>query len=239
MEIQLKNVAFAYSRKTVIEDLDFTFHKGKSYALLGRSGVGKSTLLSLLKGFQKPTKGDINYLETTAEKLEVVFQDLWLFPWQTVFQTVEMPLKIKKIAKKRRTQIISDLLETFDLLGFEQIYPDQLSGGQRQRLAMARGLVSDPDFLLLDEPTASLDQETKEAAQHFILKEQKIRGNGLIVVTHDIEEAAFLGEMILILKEGKLRQVANPLFQQENRRDSLAFYEFCLSLRTVLKGEKK
>lgn len=236
MVIEFNKVSFQYGEKKILQELSFSFEAGRSYVLLGRSGIGKSTLLSLLKGFEKPAAGEIIYQGTTPEAVEIVFQDLFLFPWQTVFQGVELPLKIQRLTKEKRREKVNSLLTELGLTEFKEQYPAALSGGQKQRVAMARGLVTNPDYLLLDEPTSSLDQETKEMAQELILREQQKRKNTLITVTHDIEEAAYLGEIILIMAAGQLQVVENPVFQLENRREDLAFYEFCIYLRALLKG---
>ncbi|MBM6615324.1 ABC transporter ATP-binding protein [Desemzia sp. RIT804] len=237
MHIELEKVGFGYNKESIFEQLDFTFDKGRSYVILGESGIGKSTLLALLKGFQQPLTGRVYYHQTTSKKVEMVFQDLRLFPWQTVYQALEMPLKIKKVDKVKRKAMIEALMNELEIHKFKDTYPAKLSGGQKQRVAMARGLITDPDFLLLDEPTSSLDQETKEKTQEYILSEQSNRGNGLVIVTHDIEEAAFLGETIIIMRNQGFQVYQNPVFHLENRRESLAFYEFVLQLRKMLKGE--
>lgn len=239
MAIQFDGVSFSYYKQKIVEEITFNFEKEHTYVLLGESGVGKSTLLSLIKGLQQPDKGKIKFNETSPEKVEIVFQDLRLFPWQTVKQAVEMPLKISKMAKAERNQRVDFLLEELKIQTIRDHYPSQLSGGQKQRTAMARGLVTDPDFLLLDEPTSSLDQKTKEKTQEFILLEQKKRKSGLIVVTHDTEEAAYLGETIIILRDRSFQVFQNPIFHLENRRNALGFYEFSIHLRKILEGAEQ
>lgn len=237
MDIELEKVGFGYNKESIFEQIDFTFEKGRSYVILGESGIGKSTLLALVKGFQQPLTGKVHYHQTTSKKVEMVFQDLRLFPWQTVYQALEMPLKIKKVDKVKRKAMIDPLMDELKTHKFKDTYPSQLSGGQKQRVAMARGLITEPDFLLLDEPTSSLDQETKEKTQEYILSEQAHRGNGLIIVTHDMEEAAFLGETIILMKNQGFQVYENPVFHLENQRESLAFYEFGLQLRKIVTGE--
>ncbi|MBL1229114.1 ABC transporter ATP-binding protein [Enterococcus sp. BWB1-3] len=236
MRINLEEVSFSYEEKNIISGMNVSFEKGKTYVLLGRSGVGKSTLLALLKGFQLPVSGKISYEQTSQRQVEIVFQDLQLFPWQTVYQAVEMPLKIRKEEKDSCQTKICQLLEELELSELSAKFPDELSGGQQQRVAMARGLITEPDFLLLDEPTSSLDQETKERAQEFILSEQRKRQNTVITVTHDIEEAAYLGETILIMGGGSVISYENPIFSFDERRESVEFYKFCILLRNILKG---
>ncbi|WP_321382660.1 ATP-binding cassette domain-containing protein [uncultured Enterococcus sp.] len=237
MGIRLEDLSFSYGTEKIIEHVNFTFENNRTYTLLGRSGVGKSTLLSLLKGFQQPEAGRISYEQTSEELVEVVFQDQQLFPWQTVSQAVEMPLKIRKLPKTIRKEKVANLLQDLGLTDYANKFSTKLSGGQKQRTAMARGLITEPDFLLLDEPTSSLDPQTKELAQELILSEQKRRGNTVITVTHDIEEAVFLGEIILIMTAGGFSIFENPTFQHSERRDSIVFYEFCIKLRSFLKEE--
>lgn len=236
MKIEVNSLTFGYEKKTLFNQLNFSFLQGKTYALVGKSGNGKSTLLNLLKGFEQPQQGSIRYEETTTNKIELIFQELLLFDWQTVEQAIELPLLISNVEKKKRKEKAATLLTEFHLEELANRFPNQLSGGQKQRVAMARGLITNPDFLLLDEPTSSLDQETKEDVQSFILEEQKKRKNTLIVVTHDIEEAAYLGETILLLENQTLSVYENPTFALENRRETLEFYEFCIQLRMAIRG---
>ncbi|KAF1298121.1 nitrate ABC transporter [Enterococcus sp. JM4C] len=236
MPIDIHNLTFSYANEPIFKQLSFSFLKGKTYTILGKSGSGKSTLLNLLKGFEQPQDGTIDYIETTAQKVELLFQEHLLFDWQTVRQAIELPLRLTHVEKKQRKEQVDILLRELQLTELSDRFPNQLSGGQKQRVAMARGLITNPDFLLLDEPTSSLDQETKEEVQAFILSEQKKRHNTLVVVTHDIEEAAFLGEVILLVKNQTVTIYENPLIHLENRRETLEFYEFCIKLRAALKG---
>ncbi|MGM0124538.1 NitT/TauT family transport system ATP-binding protein [Enterococcus sp. AZ194] len=236
MQIDLHNLTFSYEDKLIFNQLSYSFLQGKTYALLGKSGSGKSTLLNLLKGFEQPQNGHIDYQKTTPKNVEIIFQELLLFDWQTVQQAIEMPLILAQINETTRLKKVTTLLNELQLTPVANRFPAELSGGQKQRVAMARGLVTEPDFLLLDEPTSSLDQETKEEVQAFILAEQHKRQNTMLVVTHDIEEAAYLGEVILLLENQSLTVYENPTFQHKNRRESLDFYEFCIQLRTALKG---
>jgi ABC-type nitrate/sulfonate/bicarbonate transport system ATPase subunit len=236
MAINFESVTFSFKERRIFEQLDLILEKGHTYVVLGKSGIGKSTFLSLLKGWQQPQTGKIDYGTSHPDAIEMVFQDLRLFPWQTVYQAVEMPLAIQKVPKNQRKQLIETCLQELDLLHVKDSFPSQLSGGQKQRTAMARGLITGPEFLLLDEPTSSLDQETKERTQNLILSEQQRLQNGLVVVTHDTEETAYLGETILFVQNHQIQQIQNPIFQQENRRDSLDFYAFSLELKQRMKG---
>lgn len=239
MYIQLKDASFAYNTEAIFKQLNLRIEKNHTYVILGKSGIGKSTLLSILKGLRQLSEGTIHYQGTNQDKIEIVFQDLRLFPWQTVKQALEMPLIIEGVASKERRSRITKCVEQFNLTDLATRYPNQLSGGQKQRVAMARGLVTQPDFLLLDEPTSSLDQDTKEHVQDTILQAQRRYRNGLVIVTHDTEEAAYLGETILVVESETLTLIDNPIFHLEKRRDHLAFYEFSLELKQRLrKGER-
>lgn len=234
MAVIFDSVTFSYHSTLIFKDLSLVFEQGRSYALLGKSGIGKSTLLTLIKGNQLPQAGTIRY--TAPSVIELVFQEYRLFPWQTVYQAVEMPLKIQKVNKAQRQKRVMECLSTLSLTSVKNHYPRQLSGGQKQRVAMARGLITAPDFLLLDEPTSSLDQETKEQAQDLIYQAHQHNQNGLIFVTHDAEEAACLGQTILLMTNKGVEVIDSPLDFSKQRRDTPAFDRFALMLKQRLRG---
>lgn len=237
MAVIFDSVSFSYYSNKILDSFSIIFEQGHSYVLLGKSGVGKSTLLSLIKGNQQPQAGTITY--STPAIIELVFQEYRLFPWQTVYQAVEMPLRIQKIAKDVRQHKVMDCLTALSLTALKGHYPNQLSGGQKQRVAMARGLITQPDFLLLDEPTSSLDPETKEQAQALIYQEHQRNQNGLIVVTHDAEEAAYLGKTILLMTDDGVELIDNPIEFTKNRRNTTAFDQFALTLKHKGRGGGK
>ncbi|WP_291292781.1 ATP-binding cassette domain-containing protein [Enterococcus sp.] len=239
MAINLQSVTFSFQDRVIFNNLDLTLDKGHTYVVLGKSGIGKSTFLSLVKGWQQPQSGHIDYGESDPSEIELVFQDLRLFPWQTVYQAVEMPLLIQRVPKEQREKRVTACLQELELPSVKERFPSQLSGGQKQRIAMARGLITSPAFLLLDEPTSSLDQETKERTQTMILSQQQRLQNGLVVVTHDTEEAAYLGETILFVQDQQIQQIKNPVFHQADRRDSLDFYAFSLALKKKMRGSDR
>lgn len=234
MAVIFDSVSFGYQNTRIFDQVSLVFEQGRSYVILGKSGIGKSTLLTLIKGNQQPQKGSVTISQDAV--IELVYQDDRLFPWQTVYQAVEMPLKIQRITKTLRHQQVKDCLADLSLTNLKNHYPAQLSGGQKQRVAMARGLITQPDFLLLDEPTSSLDQETKEQAQALIYEAHQHNQNGLIVVTHDAEEAAYLGKTILLMTSEGISFIDNPIAFSENRRDTVAFDQFVLTLKRKLRG---
>lgn len=239
--ILLENVFFSFGDAFVIRDIFLALRRGGSYALIGKSGIGKSTLLNLIAGFLQPDRGQIlidgKPLTGPRKQTAFLFQELGLFPWQTVSQAVSMPLKIQDKKAEIDEQVMS-LLTELRLEQHKDKYPHQLSGGERQRVALARTLICNPDLLLMDEPTSALDAMTKEDLQTLIARQTQARGTTLLFVTHDIEEAVVLGQTILILNEdGTLSQLENPCFGIPDPRKTLAFYDECIKIRTLLRIE--
>ncbi|WP_338471429.1 ATP-binding cassette domain-containing protein [Niallia sp. XMNu-256] len=235
--VRLKAVTFKFKEQTVIENVNLSLKQGSSYALVGKSGVGKSTLLNLISGFLHPSSGEIKIngksVNKTSNGIAFLFQDLGLFPWQTVFESVSMPLKLKNV--QGIEQEIIELLQEMELDHLKDKYPHELSGGQKQRVGIARTLIGKPQLLLMDEPTSALDAMTKEYIQFLVLKQQQKLRTTMLFVTHDIEEAVFLGREVLILKEdGSIQQVENPYFAQTNAKEQLGFYEACINIRKLM-----
>lgn len=239
--IVMDHVSFSYGSQEVLKDVDLVLEQGYSYALIGKSGSGKSTLLNLIAGFLKPGRGTVtvNGSEVQGPRKEtaVLFQDLGLFPWQTVTDAVSMPLKLRG-RKKGIDAAVTELLREMRLENHTDKYPQELSGGERQRAALARTLIGEPDLLLMDEPTSALDAMTKEELQGLILREQQKRKATLLFVTHDIEEAVTLGRHILLMNgDGTVSQMDNPYHSVGNAREQLGFYDECIKLRKLLKME--
>ena len=237
----LQDVSFKYGEQNILNHINLSLSKGTSYALIGKSGVGKSTLLNVVAGFLRPLSGRIliDSLEVKAQRRNTtfLFQDLGLFPWQTIYQAVAMPLELQ--SGRKDTGIREKVMELLKELGLEAMkdkYPKELSGGERQRAALARTLIGKPDLLLMDEPTSSLDSMTKESIQQLILKYHRKLSTTILFVTHDIEEAVLLGSKILLLNpEGTVSVMDNPGFGTTDAREQLDFYEKCIELRKLLK----
>ncbi|MFC6464738.1 ATP-binding cassette domain-containing protein [Marinilactibacillus sp. GCM10026970] len=227
----MNNVDYSIDGRIIFHNLTFSFKENKSYTLLGPSGIGKSTLLNLLKKILLPVSGKIQYQNILDSEIVMVFQQNQLFPWSTVSNALALPLKIAKIPENKRIPKLTELSRTLDLEELLERKIPTLSGGQLQRVAIGQGLCTDPKILLLDEPTSSLDQEAKEAIQNLLLKEQQTRGHTMITVTHDIEEAVYLGQEILLISEQQLKTIDNPTLQIKDRRNSIEFYQFCIELR--------
>lgn len=238
--VKMKEVSFTYDNKPILNKISLTLEKSKSYALIGKSGVGKSTLLHILSGLLKPTKGEVliegERIHNPRKNIGFMFQDLGLFPWLKVFDAISMPLKIdKQKTKQEVNDKVSALIREVGLSGMDNKYPAELSGGQKQRVALARTLINEPDLLLMDEPTSTLDEMTKEQIQQLIFEQTQKRQTTLLFVTHNIEEAVLLGQSILLLQEnGEISTISNPLFGIERVKENLSFYRACIDVRKKL-----
>jgi ABC-type nitrate/sulfonate/bicarbonate transport system ATPase subunit len=241
--ILMERVSFSFERQQVLKKVCLSLEQGVSYALIGKSGSGKTTILNLIAGFLKPDEGSVSINGTSVsgprKETAFLFQELGLFPWQTVEEAVAMPLRLRGMGKETKEPVYR-LLEKLGLEKYGNKYPQELSGGEQQRVALARTLIGGPNIILMDEPTSALDAVTKEELQGVIREEQQRRGTTLFFVTHDVEEAMRLGQYILILKEdGEVEQIENPYYFNKDAREQLGFYEECIKLRQLLKMEKE
>ncbi len=238
--VKMEQVTFTYDNNTILNKINLTLKKSKSYALIGKSGVGKSTLLHLLAGLLIPTEGEVliegNRIQHPSKDIGFMFQDLGLFPWLKVCDAISMPIKLdKRKSKQEIKEKITALIREVGLSGMEHKYPAELSGGQKQRVALARTLITEPDLLLMDEPTSTLDEMTKEQIQQLISEQVEKRQTTLLFVTHNIEEAVLLGEYILLLRDnGDIETIANPLFGVDRAKENLSFYKACIDVRKRL-----
>lgn len=252
--IQVRSLAFSYpNHSPLFERFDWQVERGESWAILGPSGCGKSTLLSLLAGLLFPTSGSIRIagepLLRPRPHTGLIIQDYGLLPWATVRQNAALGLRLRNFygpdgvhapRDYRPTLDVDPWLERLGLLDVAESYPSKISGGQRQRTAIARTLALHPDLLLMDEPFSSLDAPTREGLQRLTLELRAEAGLTLVTVTHAIEEAAILGEHILLLS-GPPNQ-APAVFEnlgagREAHRDSPEYRALCRELRARLAAE--
>jgi len=197
---------------TAIDNISLTINDGEFVSIVGPSGCGKSTLLNILAGLDKPTEGEIilngHQIDGTGPDRIIVFQENALFPWLKVIENVEFGLKVAGLQKEKRRQIALAHLETMQLTRFADSYVYQLSGGMKQRVALARALVMEPEILLMDEPFASLDSQTRDLLSvELQLIWSKTRKN-IIFVTHNIMESVCLGDRVFVFtnRPGKIKR---------------------------------
>lgn len=238
--LKCEALSVRYNDYDALKNVTLQIQQNESYAILGRSGSGKTTLLHTLAGLNLSHEGSVYYqnqpLRDVNLHMGVVFQKDNLFPWKTVGANVAMGLIHAGLNKKEQTLRCEEILKELEMDTHIHKYPSQLSEGEKQRVAIARALVQRPEILIMDEPTSALDAITKEIFQNNIRQLIQKHPVTLLMVTHDIEEAVFLGKHILILEKGQLiAQVENPL--QKVSRTTLPFYEKCIEVRRLLEGE--
>ncbi|MCP4604249.1 MAG: ABC transporter ATP-binding protein [Proteobacteria bacterium] len=216
--LSLVDVTFKYKGQGVFDGLTFKIRPGEIVSLLGPSGSGKSTMVRLFLGFAAPAEGQVNIGDQVVSShgrvlvppeernLAVVFQDLALWPHLTVHGNLNFGLKAKKVDTPEREKRIVEVLDRLGLQGKENRYPGQLSGGERQRVAIGRALVQNPRAILLDEPLSNLDVKLKRELVTVFRNLFKDRGSTVLHVTHDLREAAALGDRIVIIESGRLVQ---------------------------------
>ncbi|AIF52365.1 ABC transporter ATP-binding protein [Pelosinus sp. UFO1] len=198
-----------------IKQLDLTVKKGEFLAIVGPSGCGKSTFLDMIAGLAKPSSGEIfidNKLITgPALDRGIVLQGYALFPWRTVRKNVEFGLAVKKVPQKQRAEISQKYIELVGLHNFEDRYPHELSGGMKQRVAIARALAYDPEVLLMDEPFAAVDAQTREVLQEELLRIWEKTKKTIIFVTHGIDEAVFLADRVAVMSTnpGSIKEIVS------------------------------
>ncbi len=243
-EIELKNVGLVYEGKEPVEalrDISLKIGAGESYSFIGPSGCGKSSLLFLISGLIRPTRGKVlikgKPIKKPREDCALILQDYGLLPWKNVWQNTVLGLQIRKVSPAAQKKIAFPILEELGLDNFLNLYPNQLSGGQRQRVAIARALALKPDIFLLDEPLSALDALTRENLQELILKIWLERKITFLLVTHNIEEAVFLGQKIVVFTPGPgriLSVLPNPEAGEPGYRYSTKFHRLSNKIRNIL-----
>jgi NitT/TauT family transport system ATP-binding protein len=187
-----------------VSDISFEVKPGRFVVLVGPSGCGKSSLLMMIAGLRHPTSGTILISGAPIDKPDpdrvgVVFQEPSLFPWLTAEENVEFPLTLRGVAKKDRRAKAQEALQLVGLDGFDKRHPHELSGGMKQRVSIARGLVQDPPVLLMDEPFAALDEQTRMTMGDELLRIWSATGKTIIFVTHSLTEAVYLADEVIVM----------------------------------------
>ncbi|MEI6171077.1 MAG: ABC transporter ATP-binding protein [bacterium] len=240
--IDVRDVVVEYGRKATavraVDGVSLSVAPGESLALIGPSGCGKSSLLFAMAGLVRPTEGTISVngeaLTRPRREIALILQNAGLLPWKTVWQNANLSLLLGKEYPRVTARAV------LDELGLGEVrnrYPSELSEGMKRRVGVARALSTSPSVMLMDEPLASLDTLTKERIQDLFLRLWKRHAFALVLVTHDIEEAAFLGQRVAVLSDrpAKIKEfVENPAMGELNYRDTAAFAETAQRLRAGL-----
>src|SRR5205823_1890276 len=207
-KLTLKNLSLTYksngsSRLLALDGIDLKVKAGEFLCIVGPSGCGKSTLLHVIAGLQQPTAWhvlvDDNLMDGPGTDRILIFQELGLFPWLTVGENVEFGMKMKGVSKAEREEKTRYYLRLVHLWQFKKSYTHQLSGGMRQRVALARALATEPDVLLMDEPFAALDAQTRDLLHDELERIWAETGRTIIFVTHNVREAIRLGDRVVLL----------------------------------------
>ncbi|EDX83874.1 ABC transporter, ATP-binding protein [Synechococcus sp. PCC 7335] len=241
--VNIEGVSMAFSRQgvstQVLEAINCRINPGELVCLLGPSGCGKSTLLNIVAGFVQPSAGyvmvDQRQVTKPGADRGFVFQQYSLLPWKTTFQNVELGLKIKGVPKGERQDTVGEYLNLAGLAKYRDAYPAQLSGGMQQRASIVRALVNSPSVLLMDEPFAALDAQTRHMMQELLLNIWETLKTTVIFVTHDIEEAVFLGDRILVMgvQPGRIKAELEVALTRPRHVDDMLTPEFTQLNRQV------
>jgi NitT/TauT family transport system ATP-binding protein len=223
--LTVNNLKKVYESSTgsveAIADISFTMSAGELVCIVGPSGCGKTTLLKCIAGLLKPTAGEVlmDGVKVTSPpaRMALVFQEYGrsLYPWLTVRGNVELPLKHKKLTKQERATLVDDAIEAVGLSHADRSYPWQLSGGMQQRVAIARAVAYEPEVLIMDEPFAAVDAQTRADLEDLVRALHRDRGISILFVTHDIDESVYLGERVIVLS-------SSPTWVQEDLAIDLA-----------------
>ena len=250
MSIELVDISKTYfnvSNKEEIKavnDISFNVEDGDFVSIIGPSGCGKTTLLRIISGLEQPSTGKIflrgKEIERPYGQVGLIFQEYALFPWRTVIDNIDFGLEIKKVPKKKRKEMARFYLNKFNLDGFENKYPKELSGGMKQRVAIARTLINDPELLLMDEPFGSLDSQTRNSMQEFLLKVWEETKKTILFVSHNIDETVFLSQKVfgLSARPGRIKLLLEIDLPYPRERTSQEFNLYRKKILDYLEQER-
>ncbi|MGE0627763.1 MAG: ABC transporter ATP-binding protein [Hyphomicrobiaceae bacterium] len=196
-----------------LHDFDIEVREGEFLSIVGPSGCGKSSFLNVLLGLIKPESGDLRLrgkpIDGPGSDRAMVFQDFGLLPWRTVQNNIELGLELKGVPAEKRHATSQHFIDMVGLTGFEKHYPHELSGGMKQRVGLARALATDPDVLLMDEPFAALDAQTRDVMQVELLRIWQEARKTVLFVTHQIEEAVYLSDRVIVMtkRPGRTKRI--------------------------------
>jgi NitT/TauT family transport system ATP-binding protein len=245
IELKLDHVSKSFAKKesksviNVLQDINASFHENEFISIVGTSGCGKSTLLRLVAGFINPTEGKIIMNGEEVTKTEpnrgMVFQKPTLFPWLTVGQNIAFSLKAQGIYKENAERV-DEMLELIGLADFKDEFPARLSGGMAQRVALARTIINQPDVLLLDEPLSALDAFTRMNMQDEVLAIWKLRKQLVLMVTHDVDEAIYMGTKVVVMDKnpGRISKIIPIELDYPRDRTSKQFVDYRIEILNTL-----
>ncbi|PRD09324.1 ABC transporter ATP-binding protein [Bacillus sp. MYb56] len=220
--LQFHNVSFHYDEKPIINELNASIQDKEFVSIIGPSGCGKSTLFRLITGLEEASNGQIELTETKSHSVGYMPQKDMLLPWRTIIENAALPLECQGVQKKEAQVKAKELLHKFGLQGYEKKYPKDLSGGMRQRVSFIRTLLTGGEILLLDEPFSALDALTKASLQEWLFEQWKEWEKTILFITHDVEEALFLSNRILVVENQPIATLTErivPLDRNRTRKD--------------------
>ncbi|MEJ9115851.1 ABC transporter ATP-binding protein [Bacillus paramobilis] len=220
--LQFHNVSFHYDEKPIINELNASIQDKEFVSIIGPSGCGKSTLFRLITGLEEVSTGQIELTETKSHPVGYMPQKDMLLPWRTIIENAALPLECQGVQKKEAQIKAKELLHKFGLQGYETKYPKDLSGGMRQRVSFIRTLLTGGEILLLDEPFSALDALTKASLQEWLFEQWKEWEKTILFITHDVEEALFLSNRILVVEQQPITTLTErvvPLDRNRTRKD--------------------
>ena len=252
-EIKIENLSMKYPNKnggepvTALQNVNLDIKQGEFISLLGPSGCGKTTLLRIIADLLQPTEGKITVRGETPrdirlkKKYGVVFQNPVLYDWRTIRRNICMPMELMGMKKAERTKQVTKMLDLVGLQDFGKRYPYELSGGMQQRVGIARALAIDPEILLMDEPFSALDEFTREKLHVDLLEIWRKTNKTVIFVTHNISEAVFLSDRVVVLSPhpGRVSTVIDinlPRPRDMESKQTTEFYDYITKIRNSFEG---
>ncbi|HMM31558.1 MAG TPA: ABC transporter ATP-binding protein [Clostridia bacterium] len=239
--IRIEALGVSYGSEHALRHVDLCVLKNTTCAIIGPSGCGKTTLLYTIAGLLAPSEGRVFVhgapLAAVRKETSVILQNAGLLPWKTAFENVALGLLPSGLSKPEMKTRTAAMMEELGILEHKDKFPAQLSGGQKQRTAIARALVREPDLLLMDEASSALDAISREHLQNLVLKLYKKKPLTMVLVTHSIEEAVYLGQSIVVMERAGIKHILeNPYFGDEDIRSKPDYYSICLEVRKWLQN---
>ena len=242
--LEIKNISKSFvqpdgSNIEAVADISLDVKRDDFVAIVGPSGCGKTTILKLIAGLERPTGGQLIFEDkkiiSASQERGIVFQHFSSFPWLSVSENIAFGLRLKNFSEQKVKTIVSHYLKITDLEKFKNTFPANISGGMQQRVAIARTLANDPKILLMDEPFGSLDMQTRSRMQEFLATLWEQNHKTVVFVTHDIEEAIFLADKVILLTQrpAKIKKEYNIKFERP-RLHELKFSEEFFNLKRVI-----